>query len=51
MEGNNVKSYVIFVNPHVLYSGNKDVVEDSLKIMFAKAMKMPVLKNLPERLF
>ncbi|OJE20654.1 hypothetical protein BAQ46_22785 [Bacillus paranthracis] len=51
LEGNNVKSYVIFVNPHVLYSGNKDVVEDSLKIMFAKAMKMPVLKNLPERLF
>ncbi|HFK1501362.1 TPA: MarR family transcriptional regulator, partial [Bacillus paranthracis] len=51
LEGNNVKSYVIFVNPHILISGSKDSVEDSLKIMFAKAMKMPVLKNLPERLF
>ena len=41
----------IFVNPHILYAGDKDNVNEALKIMFYWAMKMPVLKDLPNKLF
>jgi len=37
--------------PHVIYAGDKDNINGSLKAMFYKAMKMPVLKDLPEKLF
>ncbi|MGF2800669.1 MarR family transcriptional regulator [Bacillus cereus] len=49
--GNGPNAYAIFVNPHVLYAGDKDSVNEALKIMFYKAMKMPILKNLPNKLF
>jgi len=51
VEGNNAKAYAIFVNPHIIYAGDKENVNESLKIMFYKAMKMKVLKDLPEKLF
>lgn len=51
IEGNNVKSYVLFVNPHILYAGDRDNIEETLKIMFQKPMKMPFMKQLPVRLF
>lgn len=51
VEGNNAKAYAIFLNPHIIYAGDKDNVNDALKAMFYKAMKMPMLKDLPNRLF
>jgi hypothetical protein len=51
VEGNNAKAYAIFVNPHVIYAGDKDNVNEALQVMFHKAMKMKVLKDLPDKLF
>lgn len=51
IEGNNAKAYAIFINPHVIYAGDKDNVNESLQVMFRKAMKMPILKDLPDKLF
>lgn len=51
IEGNNARSSVIFVNPHIIYAGDKDNVNESLKLMFYKSMKTPILKNLPNKLF
>lgn len=51
IEGNNAKAYAIFVNPHIFYAGDKDNVNEALKVMFYKAMKMPILKELPDKLF
>jgi hypothetical protein len=51
VEGNNAKAYAIFVNPHVLYAGDKESVNEALQVMFHKAMKMPILKDLPNKLF
>ncbi|MBG9830805.1 MULTISPECIES: hypothetical protein [Bacillus cereus group] len=51
VEGSNAKAYAIFVNPHIIYTGDKDNVNSALKIMFNKAMKMKILKDLPNRLF
>lgn len=51
LEGNNARASVIFVNPHIIYAGDKDNVNEALKLMFNRAMKMPILKNLPNKLF
>ena len=51
IEGNNAKAYAIYINPHVLIAGDKENVNESLKTMFHKAMKMKVLKDLPDKLF
>ncbi|HCH1712727.1 TPA: MarR family transcriptional regulator [Vibrio parahaemolyticus] len=51
IEGNNAKAYSLFVNPHIMYAGDKDQVNEALKVMFYKAMKMPILKDLPNKLF
>ncbi|MCM3541325.1 MarR family transcriptional regulator [Priestia endophytica] len=51
IEGNNAKAYAIFVNPHLIYTGDRDNVNEALKVMFHKAMRMKVLKDLPDRLF
>ena len=51
IEGNNAKAYAIFINPHIIYAGDKDNVNEALRVMFYKAMKMPILKDLPNRLF
>lgn len=51
IEGNNAKAYAIFLNPHIIYAGDKDNVNETLRVMFHKAMKMPILKNLPNKLF
>jgi len=51
IEGNNGKAYSIFVNPHVLYAGDKDNVNEALQLMFYKSMKMKILKDLPNKLF
>lgn len=51
IEGNNAKAYAIFLNPHIIYAGDKENVNEVLKAMFFKAMKMPILKDLPDKLF
>lgn len=51
IEGNNARAYAIFVNPHIMYAGDKDNVNNALQVMFHKAMKMPVMKDLPNKLF
>ncbi|MED1512858.1 MarR family transcriptional regulator (plasmid) [Bacillus mycoides] len=51
IEGNNVKAYAIYVNPNIIYAGNRDDVQGALVTMFRKAMNNKTLKNLPNRLF
>lgn len=51
VEGNNVKAYSLFLNPHIMYAGDKDNVNEALQLMFHKAMKMKILKDLPNKLF
>lgn len=51
IEGNNAKSYSLFVNPHIIFAGDKDNIPEHLQVIFYKAMKMPVLKGLPDKLF
>lgn len=50
-EGNNAKAYSLFVNPHIVFAGDKDDVPEHLQVMFYKAMKMSILKDLPNKLF
>ncbi|MGE6553290.1 MarR family transcriptional regulator [Bacillus mycoides] len=51
IEGNNAKAYSLFVNPHIIFAGDKENVPEHLQIMFHKAMKISILKNLPNKLF
>lgn len=51
IEGNNAKSYSIFVNPHIIFAGDKDNIPEHLRVIFNKAMKMKHLKGLPNLLF
>jgi len=51
IEGNNAKAYAVFVNPHIIYAGDKDSVNEALQVMFYKTMKMKILKDLPNKLF
>lgn len=51
LENNNAKAYAIFINPHIIYAGDKDNVNKALQVMFYKAMKMKILKDLPDKLF
>lgn len=49
VDDNNVRAYALFVNPHIMFSGNRDEVNPTLKAMFKKVPKP--LKNLPIKLF
>ena len=51
IEGNNAKAYVIYINPNIIYAGNRDDVQGALVTMFKKAMNNKILKNLPNKLF
>src|SRR5690606_37287166 len=51
IEGNNAKAYSIFVNPHIIFAGDKDNVPEHLQVIFHKAMKMAIFKKLPNKLF
>lgn len=51
IEGNNAKASCLFVNPHIIFAGDKDNVPEHLQVMFFKAMKMKILKELPNKLF
>ncbi|MEB2268591.1 MarR family transcriptional regulator [Priestia megaterium] len=49
IEDNNVRAYALFINPHIMFSGDKDNVNGTLKAMFRKTPKE--LKSLPVKLF
>ncbi len=49
LEDNNVRAYALFVNPHIMFSGDRDNVNGTLKAMFRKTPAE--LKKLPEKLF
>ena len=51
VDGSNAKAYSLFINPHIVYAGDKDRVPEHLQIIFHKAMKMSVLKSMPNKLF
>lgn len=51
IEGNNAKAFAVFVNPHIIFAGDKDNVNEALQVMFHKAMKMKILKDVPDKLF
>jgi hypothetical protein len=49
---NQAKDYVLFINPNIIYVGDKDDVTEHLVLMFKKQMKdNPTLKKLPQKLF
>ncbi|HFH8171518.1 TPA: MarR family transcriptional regulator [Streptococcus agalactiae] len=46
------KDYVLFINPNIIYVGDKDDVKEHLVLMFKKQMKdNSILKKLPQKLF
>jgi len=49
VDGSNARAYALYINPNIIYSGNKDDVNLTLQTMFKKQPKK--LKDLPERLF
>lgn len=49
LDDNNARAYALFVNPNVIFSGDKDKVNLTLQAMFKKVPKE--LHNLPEKLF
>lgn len=51
IEGHNAKAYSLFVNPHIIFAGDKDNVPEHLQVMFHKAMKMSILKDYLINLF
>ncbi|MGN4422168.1 MarR family transcriptional regulator [Bacillus cereus group sp. MYBK249-1] len=51
VDNSNVKSYALFINPHILYSGDRDNIEEGLKIQFIKIMRAKPLKDLPIKFF
>ena len=49
---NQAKDYVLFINPNIIYVGDKDDLEEHLVLMFKKQMKdNQTLKKLPQKLF
>lgn len=49
IEGNNARTYALFINPNIIYSGERDNVETTLKTLFINAK--PLFKNFPIALF
>ncbi|NSL70101.1 MarR family transcriptional regulator [Bacillus toyonensis] len=49
VDDNNVRAYALFINPHIMFSGNRDDVNPTLKAVFGKSPKQ--LKNFPIKLF
>lgn len=49
IEGNNARTYALFINPNIIYSGERDNVETTLKTLFINAK--PLFENFPIALF
>jgi len=48
-EGNNARTYALFINPNIIYSGERDNIETTLKALFANSK--PLFKEFPVTLF
>lgn len=49
IKGNNARTNAIFINPNILFSGDRDNIEVTLKALFQKSK--PLLKEFPVALF
>ncbi|WP_242267292.1 helix-turn-helix domain-containing protein [Bacillus cereus group sp. BfR-BA-01518] len=49
IEGNNVRTNAVFINPNIMYSGERDNIEVTLKALFQKSKS--ILKDFPIALF
>ncbi|MGW5891845.1 MarR family transcriptional regulator [Priestia megaterium] len=45
----NARMYALYINPHIIYCGDRDNINETLQTMFRKTPR--ALKKLPERLF
>lgn len=50
LDDNNVLAYTYFMNPNIIFSGDKSEINDTLKLIFKKANKNKYLKNLPQKM-
>lgn len=48
-EGVNARTYALFINPNIIYSGDRDNIETTLKALFINAK--PLFKDFPVALF
>jgi len=51
VENNNVLAYAYFVNPNIIFNGDKNEVNETLKVIFSKANKKPILKKIPVKIY
>lgn len=51
LENNNVLAYAYFINPNIMLNGDKNNINDTLRLIFQKANRNKILKNLPIKLF
>lgn len=49
VEGYNSRTYALFINPNIMYSGDKDNLEETLKALFTNSK--PLFKKFPVTLF
>ncbi|MGM2233834.1 DUF7343 domain-containing protein, partial [Bacillus cereus group sp. BceL082] len=49
IEGNNARTNAIFINPNIMFSGERDNIEVTLKALFMKSKSL--LKDFPVALF
>ena len=49
IKGNNVRTHALFINPNIIYSGERDNIETTLKTLFANSKSL--LKDFPVALF
>ncbi|MDF2052754.1 winged helix-turn-helix transcriptional regulator (plasmid) [Priestia megaterium] len=49
-EGVSARSYALFLNPNIIYSGDRDDVNETLQMIFKKINIKPLFRNLPEKI-
>jgi response regulator of citrate/malate metabolism len=49
-EGVSARSYALFLNPNIIYSGDRDDVNETLQMIFKKVNLKSVFKNLPHKI-
>lgn len=49
-EGVSARSYALFLNPNIIYSGDRDDVNETLQMIFKKINLKSVFKNLPHKI-
>ncbi|MFE7084268.1 winged helix-turn-helix transcriptional regulator [Priestia megaterium] len=49
-EGVSARSYALFLNPNIIYSGDRDDVNETLQMIFKKVNLKTIFKNLPYKI-